>query len=347
MNQNSIWSPTTKIIIILFVLVGVIWLLIAFQPVLTAIALSALMAYLFHPIINKLAGRTRLKRSTAARLIFVVFLLILGAIPAILGTVVVDQFHVLEVEFLDALIAIEQWISRPIQFLGYRFYPEVIVTNLEQAAGSALATIPEGSLGFLSGFTNNLLWVLLVIFSLYYLMLDGQRLIPWLIKKTPDQYQTDVQNLLRELDEVWGVFLRVQLLMFVILGIMMGAGFLLVIWLFRSGLIPFSPLALILLLILVVTVAQQIDNLWLRPQLMGKSLHMHPGLVFAGLTGALMVGGLLAAFLVVPMMGTIKVLSRYIYHRLFDLPPWDELSIEDNPAEPIQEEAHQKETETE
>ncbi len=114
----------------------------------------------------------------------------------------------------------------------------------------------------------------------------------------------------------------------------MGAGFLLVIWLFRSGLIPFSPLTLIILLVLVVTLAQQVDNLWLRPQLMGKSMRLHPGLVFVGLTGALMVGGLLAAFFVVPLMATARILGRYIYFRLFDLPLWpdDEIGSQDQAA---------------
>jgi predicted PurR-regulated permease PerM len=110
-------------------------------------------------------------------------------------------------------------------------------------------------------------------------------------------------------------------------------GFLLVIGLFRSRLLPFSPLALILLLVLVVRVAQRIDNLWLRPQLMDRSLHLHPGLVFGGLTGALMVGGFLAAFFVVPLMGTAKVLGRYIICQLFDLPPRPDPPIEVNDAD--------------
>ena len=82
-----------------------------------------------------------------------------------------------------------------------------------------------------------------------------------------------------------------------------------------------------MLLILVYAGAQQVDNLWLRPQLMGKKLSLHPGLVFAGLTGALVVSGFLGALLIVPLMATIRVVGGYIYARLLDLPPWpqDEL----------------------
>jgi predicted PurR-regulated permease PerM len=105
----------------------------------------------------------------------------------------------------------------------------------------------------------------------------------------------------------------------------------LIIWLFRSGLLAFSPLALIILLILVFAGAQQVDNLWLRPQLMGYKLALHPGIVFAGLTGALIVSGLLGALLVVPLMASAKVLGSYIYAKLLDLPPWEDESEETHP----------------
>ncbi|MBN1667474.1 MAG: AI-2E family transporter [Anaerolineales bacterium] len=345
MNKNTTWSITTKIIVILLLLAGALWLLVTIQPVLTALVIAAMVAYIFNPLINSLARRTRLKRPVAARLVFFIFLLILAAILSGVGTVAVDQFQTLQAEFLDALLALEQWISEPIDLLGYRFYPEVVITDLEQAVGNTMTWFLGGSVDLFTGITNNLLWVLLLIFGLYYLMLDGQKLVSWLTQWPPEQYQADFRRLLTELDEVWGVFLRVQLLMFVVLGVMMGAGFLIVIWFFRSGLIPFSPLALILLFALVVTIAQQIDNLWMRPQLMGKSLHIHPLLIFTGLTAALMVGGLLAAFLVVPAMGSVKILGRYLHRRLFDLPPWDEPTREAGEELPDTAAADQEEAE--
>lgn len=322
MDENNRWNTYTKIIVMTLLIAGTTWLVLSIRSVLTALVMAALLAYLFDPVGRMLSRKTLLSRAWAARVIFICLFLLLAAIPTALGAVVAEQFHNLEREFLRAVAAIEKWVSQPIELLDYHIYPEVLVKNLEQAVANALSVIPVESLGLLSDITTNLLWVLLFFFGLYYLMKDGHKLIPWLIQLAPTEYQSDYRRLLSELDEVWSVFLRVQILMFIILGILMGAGFLLVIWLFRSGLIPFSPLLFILLIALVVTLAQQIDNLWLRPQLMGKSLHMHPGLVFVGLTAALMVGGFLWAFFVVPLMGTVKVLGRYIYCRVFDLPPW-------------------------
>ncbi len=322
MNRKFIWSAKTKYIVSVILILGTGWLLISVKPMLTALVMAALFAYLFGSVSRMLARWTRLSRARAARVVFFGLVFVLLSIPATVGAIVIEQFHNLEGEFLAAIAAIRKWISQPIEIIDHRIQPKMLVENLEQAAGSVLSAILGDSLNLLLGVTTNLLWVLLFFFSLYYLLKDGHKLVPWLIQVTPTEYQSDYQRLLDELDKVWGVFLRVQILMFVILGVLMGAGFLLVIWLFRSGLIPFSPLLLILMLALVVFAAQQIDNLWLRPQLMGKSLHMHPGLVFASLTAALMVGGFLCAFFVVPLMGTAKVLGRYIYCQIFDLPPW-------------------------
>ena len=134
-----------------------------------------------------------------------------------------------------------------------------------------------------------------------------------------------------DLDEVWGALLRVQLLLFAILAFLMIGGTSLVVLLFTTGLLAFSPIIFVLLLIVVYTAAQQVDNLWLRPQLLGRQMQMHPGLVFIGLIAGMMVGGVLGVLLSMPLMATAKVVGRYIYCQLLDLPPWP-------PDEPVESE---------
>ena len=86
------------------------------------------------------------------------------------------------------------------------------------------------------------------------------------------------------------------------------------------------------MLVLVFAGAQQVDNLWLRPQLMGQKLDLHPGIVFVGLTGALIVSGLLGALLVVPLIASAKVLGRYINAKLLDLTPFDDEPEDGDPG---------------
>ncbi len=324
------WSPATKTLVILTLLMLLGWLMGLLAPVLGALIIAALVAFILDPIVRWLIVRTRLSRPWAASLVYALLILMLTSIPAVLSTVVINRFRRLEIEFNDAITALKRLIAQPIDLLGFRLYPQVILDNLEQISSDALVTLPKLSLDLLSGVTTNLLWLFIVMISLYYFLKDGPKIKAWLIEVAPINYRGDFSQLLAELEEAWGTFLRVQLLISIVLAILISAGFLLVIWLFHSGLLAFSPLALILLLILVYTAAQQVDNLWLRPQLMGQQLHLHPGIVFAGLTGALMVSGVLGAFLVVPLMASVKILGRYVYCQLFDLPPWPEKSEEAN-----------------
>ena len=339
--MSTTWSSTIRILVIVVILLGAIWLAVAASPLLEAVMIAALLAYLLDPMVRLLVRQARLTRPLAAGLVYLLFLLILVGIPAALGAVAVGQFHHLGADFAAATDALREWLFQPIDVLGYQLYPQSLLDNLGQLASSVLTALPGGSLDVLSGVTTNLLWGLVILVTLYYLLKDGPKIKPWVVRLAPDDLQPEMQRLLDEVDDVWGVFLRVQLLIFVILVVLIAAGTLLVVWLFRSGLLALSPLGLVVLLILIYAAVQQVDNLWLRPQLMGRRLRLHPGLVFVGLIGALALSGVLGTIIVVPCMATVKVVGRYVHRKLLGLAPWppEELAVageaqrEDDPAD--------------
>ena len=157
-----------------------------------------------------------------------------------------------------------------------------------------------------------------MLVSFYYLLKDGPAVKIWLVSLLPAGYQTDGRHLLDEIDTVWGVFLRVQLFIFVVLAFLVLTSTTLLIWLFRRGWLPLSPVGLVLLLVLVYAAIQQVDNLWLRPQLMGRTLKLHPGVVFVGLIAALGLSGVLGAIVVVPLMATAKIMGQYVHRWLLE-----------------------------
>jgi predicted PurR-regulated permease PerM len=207
------------------------------------------------------------------------------------------------------------WLERPITFLGFTLNPQILLDYLQNAAGNAVSTIPLVSGGFFGGVTENLIWTLVVLVSLYYFLRDGRLIRVGMLRRIPYRYRAEITALWQQIDEVWRIFLRAQLLIFFILGLLIIASTSLIIWLFRSGHLPLSPVGLILLLIGVYTAIQQVDNLWLRPQLMGQTLELHPGLVIVSLLAALVLTGLLGALLIVPILATGKVIGRHLYDR--------------------------------
>jgi hypothetical protein len=54
---------------------------------------------------------------------------------------------------------------------------------------------------------------------------------------------------------------------------------------------------------------------------------MNTGLVFLAIIGAAMLGGILAALIILPIIASIGVIGSYIRARLLDLEPWPEVDL--------------------
>jgi putative heme transporter len=321
--MNNSWSTPTRIMVISAILLAGVWLIVQASAMFESLLIAALLAYLLYPLVKWLERRTRLNHRAAAALVFLVFILLVASIPAAMGTLAVSQFDRLSSELTTALLALRERAMQPFFIFGFRIYPETMIANTEQALSNSLAALPGGSLNVLSSLTKNILWVLLILITMFYLLRDGPNLKAVLLKYVPLAYKAEIDRLIDEIDIVWRIFLKVQLLIFFVLAGLMILGTAGIIWLFRAGLLAFSPLAFVALVVLLYTAVQQVDNLWLRPWLMGEQLKLHPGIVFAGLTGALAVSGLLGALLIVPGIATVKVVGEYIHRKLSDQPPWE------------------------
>jgi len=77
------------------------------------------------------------------------------------------------------------------------------------------------------------------------------------------------------------------------------------------------------MLIIVYTLVQQVDNLWLRPQMLGQRLRLHPaGRFCESGWGLWRLSGVLGALIVVPGIATAKVIGNYIHSKMLGVPPW-------------------------
>jgi predicted PurR-regulated permease PerM len=332
--MDTNWSTQTRIFILVLIVIATVWLGLITLPLWESVGIAALFAILLNPLVIALMKRTRLPRSYAATIVFGLVLFILITVPTWLGSVAVNQVRGLSSEFQTAMTEIEDWLFQPIQILGYQIEAGDYIDNLRILVGDALANLPSGSLNILSSVTENLIWAVTIVVTLFYLLKEGTKIKPWLVASSPTAYQPEIDRLLHELDIIWSKFLRVQLFIFLVLTVLISIGTLLVVWLFRSGLVKWSPFGFIVLMLLVVTLAQQVDNLWMRPQLMGRTLQLHPGIVFVALLGALALTGVLGAIVIVPAVATVKVVGRYIHAKLLGLPPWiDEITTFNSSSE--------------
>jgi predicted PurR-regulated permease PerM len=343
MNSENVvsWSSIIRFSLVLLIIAAVIWLGVIAIPLIEALLIAGLLGYLLNPVVVFLTRRTRIKRSWAAGLVYISLLAALTGVPAITGTVLFGQYRRYQADLIDAFNALLETFSRPIPFLGFQLDMELILSSLQQPTTEVVAALPGGSLDILSGVTTNLLWALVILVSLYYFLKDGPKIKPSILGLFPQDYRAEMARLVNDIDEIWSLFIRVQLFIFLVLAVlaMLGTGF--VVWLFRAGLLPFSWLGLILLLIVVYTLIQQVDNLWLRPQLLGSRLALHPGLVLVALIGALGLSGILGAFLIIPGIATLKIIGIYVHRKILGQDPWPAVQKAlpdgevDSPQEPV------------
>ncbi|KAA3656853.1 MAG: AI-2E family transporter [Chloroflexi bacterium] len=322
MINRKLWSQFVLICLGLLVVAGVVWLFWVGRPLLNALLIAGVWAYLLDPAVRWVERRFHRKRPFSATLVYIITILVLLGLIILLGATVWKQAARWEQELQAALVQMEGWLTQPIIFFGFQFNMQPFVINLQESIDNALTRLPLGSGSILASVTNNVLWSVAVLVSLFYFLKDGPKLKPWLLGFLPEEHKSEADHLINQLDTVWTVFLRMQLLIFAILGVLFGISNFLIIWFYRLGWLSLSPLGLVVLLIVVYTAIQQVDNLWLRPRFLGRTLELHPGVVIVSLIAALALSGVMAALIIVPLFATLKIIGHYIHAKLLGLPPW-------------------------
>ena len=351
------WSDTTRYAVLIALAAGVIWLVSAARPLIGPLIVSALLAFSLNPVVGWLCRRTRLKHGLAVGLVYTLFAVIIVAIPVVATPYLVRQLRGFSETLIWVLNTVANLISRPFSFAGFSIMPTDWVANVDQFIAETITAFAGNAFNFLAVFTENMIWVLLTMVTLFYLLKDGNRLINGLLQLAPPQVLPEWKRLVREIDRAFGAFLRGQLLLMAIVGALAAIGGAAIglpgalILGLLAGLLDVVPslgptvagavavsVALVLgssyipipngwfglIVAALYFLVQQAENIWLRPQIMSHNLRLHPGVVFVGVIGALAVQGILAAVLIVPIMASAAIIGRYIHAKLIDRSPWPE-----------------------
>jgi predicted PurR-regulated permease PerM len=311
MNNKLKFSTSPQSLWLLAGLIAFLILVILTGPLWRSLLVAALIAYLFNPLICWLQNRLGLSRPVTTVIVFLVLSLILAGSIFGISALVVNQVPKWSEELRLAWAELVVLMQRPFTILNFTIQPQILLDYLQRASSNAFSSLPAAGSGWVGGLADNLIWSLVILVSLYYFMRDGQKIVPGLINLLPAAHQPTAQELASGLDNIWRIFLRAQLIIFLVLGVLLLASTGLILWLFRQGWLPLSPFGMVILFIVVYTAIQQVDNLWLRPQYMGQALKLHSGVVVVALLAALTFTGLLGALLIVPVLASLKFVFQY------------------------------------
>ena len=336
-NESQRWYSLA-----IFIILG--WLLYLLSPILTPFVVSAMLAYLADPLVDKLEAR-KIRRVFAVSLVFLLILLVL----LILGVVIMPQLETQISTLLKQIPAYIEWTKTTLipwmneRFGNYINFSDVgqiqnlLSENWKEAGGTILGmlgTVSESGITLL-GWAANLVLIPVLTF---YLLRDWDNLVAGIHALLPRSIEPTISGLARESDEMLGAFLRGQILVMAGLSIiytsglmLVGLDFALLIGLF-AGLVSFVPyLGLIIgilfagiaaimqfkgidmlpWVILVFIVGQLVEGMFLTPKLVGDRIGMHPVAVIF----AIMAGGQLYGFfgilLALPVASVVMVLVRH------------------------------------
>jgi len=377
------WSTTTRAVVIVVVLALLAVFMHEIRPLIAPLMLAGMLAYTLNLAVRYVVRRTPLSRKWAVNLFYFFLVAIIIATPSTLVPIVVSQWQTLTAQLHTVSQQLQDFIQSPLVIGGVELPLQqmfsdltAVSTDFSSAFDSALAVVETTSL--------NLIRLVIIIVTGYYLLMDWPGLKAWLLRLLPEAERQDAGRLIDELDQVWRAYLQgtlalglIMAVLFIIVGYAIGlpgavaigittgvlsmipeigpwiagAIAILIAYFAGSNYLPISNFWFAVLVAGIYLLVTQVKSLWLRPRVMRRFMHMNTGLVFLAIISAALLQGILAALLVLPILATIGVIGRYIRARLLDLNPWPDdvlivQAIAPTPADaPIAEAADEDEDE--
>ncbi len=356
-SDRKNWSLPFRYTVALILFASFVALLFYAHEAVKALIIAAFIAYLISPAVGYLVSHTKLSRTAAVNIVYFSALVFLVGVPATLTPIFFDEIKIVAQDLLDLSSEMSQALSSPVQFGGMVFHFEQLGESLSHVQDAVLTPLPEEALALLETTSVSVLWSLVIIVSVHLFMGEWPRMRLSLISLAPVEYQNDMHELYIRLREVWMAYLRGQIVLMVVVGIVftiawtiMGipgalvlgalAGlftlipdvgpFLAVAVAFAVALlegsswIPLSNAWVAVIVFVVYLVLINLKNFLLRPYIMGRSLHMNEALIFIAIMIATILEGIIGALLVVPLLASVIVIYKYLQRRILGLTPFEE-----------------------
>ena len=329
------------------------WLLYRLAPVITPFAISAGLAYLGDPLVDRLERikfiRWPISRTVSVVLVFVLMTGFFGLVLLIVIPLLVEQIR----HLVDRVPQITEWLlSEALPWVQAQLGLDASTLDYENVVAAArdywkeAGTALLGVLGSVSrggqAAVNWLMNLVLIPVVTFYLLRDWDRLVEGIRQLLPRSVEPTVSKVAGEIDEVLGAFIRGQLLVMIALGVIyalglwavgldlafiigMGAGLLSIVPYLGAALgvvaaviaalFQFGDLLHLVLVLVVFGVGQSLESMFLTPKLVGDRIGLHPvTVIFAVLAGGQLFG-FLGILLALPAAAALNVLVRNLHER--------------------------------
>ena len=363
-SESPFWSSGTKLIIGLTFVGILIALLIYFRSIIGPLLLAIILAYVLHPVAAFLNRKTHLSWRWSVNLVFLVFVLILLSILTVSGFAIVQQMQSLInviTTFTVRLPALVDQISSQNYSIGpYQF--GLNQTDLQSLTNQVLNALQPvlgrfGSIvsSFAASAVVTMGWILFVLVIAYFMLARTGQVTDEMINIDIPGYNADIRRMNVEFRRIWNVFLRGQMIIFLLaiilysilltsLGVKYALGIAIMAGVARF--IPYVGPFIVWIVTALVTFFQSTNYLGLEawvytilvvglclvldaildniivPKFHGDTLGLHPAAVLVAALIAAQLIGFVGLVLAAPVLATMVLVSRYFLRKLMDQEPW-------------------------
>lgn len=343
---NKVWFRTGIALIMLFILIKLFMQVHeVFTPIVTIIGsvflpfiISGFLFYICLPFQN-LLEKWGFPRWASIVTIFVVLIAIIAIVVAFIAPILISNMN----NLIKQTPALQRETERLVNFALTQIdkLPNDVthrINNMVKSMGDSVTDVLSNSLSYITSLISTIFLLIMVPFFLIYMLKDHEKFIPAVGKFFKGERKVFVVDLLKDLNYTLKSYIQGQVTVSVILGIILYIGYtiiglpytpLLVLFAGVANLIPFlgpwlsfTPAAILGIIdgpttfvwVCVITlIAQQLEGNVITPNVMGKSLSMHPLTIIVVILAAGDLGGFTLILIAVPLYAVLKTIISNIF----------------------------------
>ena len=323
-------------------------LVVYINPVVPPLLIAVAVVYLLNPIVSALERRG-VPRAAGAGIVYLLFLCIMALIVSLLVPVVARQVSQVIEHFPDYLDDAQAYVRRVAARFGQEPDFRLDADQVRQwlSAEDNRQTVTRYLTGLRSVTTSLLSGLIIFVLGpvmAFYLLVDLPRLERGVMALIPPTRREEIRGLMDRIGQAVGGFFRGQLLVALFVGVASSIGLWAIglpFWLLVGmvagvfNLVPLvgpfigGGLAVVIALIsgeplkavwaaLVLLVVQQIDNHLISPNVMGRTVQLHPVVVMLALLAGASFAGLFGMLVIVPLVAVGKIVFLFLWSKYVD-----------------------------
>ena len=323
-------------------------LMVYVNPIVPPLLIAIAVVYLLNPLVSALERRG-VPRVAGAGIVYLLFLCIVALVVSLLVPVVARQVTQVIDHFPDYLAdgqaAIRRLAARFGQEANFRLDAEQVREWLSANENrQAVTRYLTGLRSVTNSVISGLIIVVLGPVMAFYLLVDLPRLRRGAMALIPPGRREEIRGLMDRIGQAVGGFFRGQLLVALFVGVASSIGLWAIglpFWLLVgivAGIFNLVPLvgpfiggglAVIIALIsgqplkavwaaLVLLAVQQIDNHLISPNVMGRTVQLHPVVVMLALLVGASFAGLFGMLVIVPLVAVAKIVFLFVWSKYVD-----------------------------